>query len=184
MLPFALYNGSLYMARCMVGSAMGLQPKLRTRSASHNSQSPGRNILKKRILSFAAVNDGIIYEINEGGIWEVAEGRLRGTGRLPCPSLSLSGRDGVTVCGRSGRDPRHVALSSLQTTVRCFKHPRYFGKRALEMSWFDEPGILSGSFLKGALGEMIERAGPAAGQLDEHILSLGFEDGIVNADLS
>ena len=33
MLPFALYNGSLFITRCMVGSAMGLQPPDRTRGA-------------------------------------------------------------------------------------------------------------------------------------------------------
>jgi hypothetical protein len=51
---------------------------------------------------------------------EATEGRLRGTDRFPCPSLDLSARDGLTVCGRSGRDPQHVALSSLQTIVRRF----------------------------------------------------------------
>ena len=51
MLPFALYNGSLFMARCMVGSAMGLQPQCRTRSARGYTQSPGRDILKMLVSS-------------------------------------------------------------------------------------------------------------------------------------
>ena len=54
MLPFALYNGSLFMARCMVGSAMGLQPMARTRSARQISQSPGRDILKILVPSIRA----------------------------------------------------------------------------------------------------------------------------------
>jgi len=54
MLPFALYNGSLFMARCMVGSAMGLQPMDRTRSANGQSQSPGRDILKILVPSVRA----------------------------------------------------------------------------------------------------------------------------------
>ncbi len=101
-------------------------------------------------MLFAAINDGIIGEINEGGIWDgaAAEGRLRGTGRLSRPSLGLSARDGLTVCGRSGRDPQHVALSSRQTTVRRFQHPRYFRESILEMGWFDKSGVLGGSALE------------------------------------
>ena len=99
----------------------------------------------------------------------------------------------MTVCGRSGRDPRHVALSSLQTTVHRLagmqrsaggrKHPWYLREGFLEMFRFDDSGILNGGFLEGALGQMIEDTRQTAGQLYQHILGLGVKDGVVNADL-